>query len=170
MRYVVRETGRSYEDIDELLDDCITGDDVNWDRFEDYINERYGSIYIGGDIYYAYDILDNSGDLDDYRDSYEEDEIESLKDSVEYNLEHAGVGEEVDVGHYTVCLVDDDDDDTGDFDGDEDLFDEETDDVVDVIEQTRQFIQQAAAKEDLSRKVENEQQNNYCALFQTIGM
>ena len=153
MRYKVDD--EIFYDIDSAIDYCIAedyhGDD---DYFEEWVNENWGSICIDGYDYYAYDILDNAGNLGDVRDTYMERMNQDDRENTEYELRHAQVGDDVYCQSYTIEVIGDEE--TEDIDGD------------DAIEMTRRFIAEQKLIKDEAEEEEKKHETDFMELFQVI--
>lgn len=173
MIYRVIEDGFETDDIDSVIDHCVSRDyyDEDDDYYENWVNDNYEGVSIEGTYYSAYEILENFGDLCLVLDEYKDSMTSSAKEEADWDLRHADPGDKIDVQGCTVEVLCDDDLDTGDYDGDEELTHNE--DYVangDLIEELRMKIE---AKKEIDRtEQENNkaQQNNYYDLFQTIGV
>jgi len=114
--------GQRFDDIDDVLDYCIE-DDYHEDddgAFKDWVNNEYSGVSINGEYYEAYDIVEalNSYDLDNLREQYCDEMNDSDKGEARWALEHASDGDYVYVQSYTVHVYNDN---SGDYDGDEEL-------------------------------------------------
>lgn len=161
MKYCVDD--KTFYDINDVIEYCIDSDyHEEDDYFEEWVNDRYGSIEIYGDSYYAYDILNNcdSYALDRLRYAYCEESNDTDIDEARYDLEHASVGDEIDIQRYTVEVLDEsddsDDDDSGDFDGDD-------------IESVRKFVEEQRIIKEQENIEDKKNEDDLMSLFQTIG-
>ena len=111
MKYRVVETGDIFDNIDDVLEACIEDDyHENDDYFEEWINDCYTGVEIGGYEYSAYQILDNAGDLDGFLEDFCESQNEADSENADWELRHAHVGTEVYIQRYTVEVIEDDED------------------------------------------------------------
>ena len=168
MYYKVLETNETYFDIDNVIDACIdeeyhTDED---DYFEEWINDRYGSIDICGDTYYAYDILSEYGHLDYALDEYRESQNDNDRENARYELEHATDCDEVYIQAYTVKCYDDAP--AGDYDGDEDQFYDGSETLDDLVNNIRQFYDDQASLEKMKNEADAKVEDDMMKLFQVI--
>ena len=164
MRYEV--DNEIFYNIEDVLEYCID-DDYHYDDegdLEEWINDRYGYINICGDDYSAYDILRTFEDSNwDYaRDRYCEEKNEQDREDARYELERAEDKEEVEIQNHIVTVYkDDEDNNTGDFDGDTGYREK--------IEAVRQYYEDKKILSDIEAEAEKEVERDVMALFQTIG-
>ena len=159
MRYLVEETNEIYNDIDDVLNDCIEDDyhDMSDDYFEEWINDVYGYVSIGNCEYHAYDVLNAMDDLYNFEEDYCESQNENDRENAYYELKHGRVGEKVYCQNYVIEIIDDE---TGDDDGDED---------IDYVEMTRQYYDEQSCLMKSQEEREKEDEKDLMALFQRIG-
>lgn len=169
MLYRVVNENFTSEDIDDIIDYCVDQEAYldDYDGYEDNVNEEYGSITINGTTYDAYDILDKFEDLNSAMEDYNTMMVDNDIENARYDLRHMDVGDEIYIqGNKVVAeeLDDEDEEDTtGDYDGDE-LIPPEL-----VISDLKEMIQDYAnnCKEEENRI--EEEKTSYLNLFQTVG-
>ena len=155
MRYKVEN--EIFNDIDDAIDYCITDDyHCDDDYFEEWVNDNWGYIEINGYDYYAYDVLNNAGDLDNVLCDFEERMNESDREEAEYALRHSNIGDYVTCQAYDIEIIDDDEDESGDSDGD------------DKIEMTRKFIEEQKQLVETAKEQEKKHDADFMELFQVI--
>ena len=159
MKYLVRETNEVFEDINSVLDYCIDDDyhDRNDDYFEEWINETYEDVHIGGYTYRPYDVLEAMGDLDDFEDSYSESESDNDRDNAYWELKNGSVGEVTYCQRYSIEIIEEE---SGDYDGDED---------IDYVEKTRQYYDEQTCLMKNQEEEEKKNEKDLMTLFQRIG-
>ena len=162
-KYLIEEEDEIYEDVDEAIGRCIEED---WHRdddyFEEWVNNRYNSVEINGEWYEPYDILDNmdQSNLDDLRDEYCENENDNDWDNARYELEHYDVGDRVTVHDRTIQIIEEEDEESGDFDGDEHI--ENVEDVRARLKEKEAFI--------VEQTIQNEkEEKDLMSMFQIVG-
>ena len=156
MRYKVED--EIFDDYRDAVEYCISEDYHEDDDFEEWINDLYGSIEINGTTYWAYDIADNAGDLYDLRREFCESQNERDRDEANYELRNATPGDEIECQSYTIeVLADEGEEETGDFDGDNELL------------LVRQFIEEQKALKKNQVETEKKDEEDIMSLFQKIG-
>ena len=158
MKYCIQETNECFDDYEEAIDACIEDDyHEDDDYFEEWVNNTYGYLEIGGERYYAYDILSamNESDLDCLMDDYCENENEDDRERAMYDLRHASGGDEICVQRYTIEVIDDE---AGDYDGDD----------GDSIETVRKFVEEQKIIQDIAISEERKAENDLMSMFQVI--
>lgn len=161
MRYRIKDTGIVYDEINDAVWGCI---DVDYHRdddyFEEWVNDAYGNIVICGRYYNAYDILDSMDScvltdlLSDFCDSMDESDA----DDAIWELKRAEVGDTVDVQGNTIEVLPDE---TGDYDGDEEV------DML-AIDACRKKIEEQNLKLQQLHDAEKDEEDNYMKMFQVI--
>ena len=156
MRYKVEE--EYFDDINSVLEYCIAEEyHYDDDYFEEWVNDNWGSISIDGYDYYAYDILDRAGDLDNVRGTFMEHMNEGDWEEAEYALNRAQPGDEVDCQCYTIEVLEDEpEEETGDHDGD------------DKLEMTRRFIEEQKLIQESMEEEDKKHETDFMELFQVI--
>ena len=153
MRYKVED--EIFNDIDDAIDYCIADDyHCDDDYFEEWVNDNWGCIEINGYDYYAYDVLNNAGDLDNVLSDFEERMNEDDRNEAQYQLRHSNVGDYVDCQAYTIEVIDDEE--AKDVDGDT------------RIEMTRKFIEEQKIIEKSAKEEELKNEADFMELFQVI--
>ena len=162
-KYYVEEEDEVYEDVEEAIAACIEED---WheddDYFEEWVNERYNSVEINGEWYEPYDILDNmdQSNLDDLRDEYCENENDNDWENARYELEHYDVGRTVDVHNHTIRIIEEEDEGSGDFNGDK---------YIENIEDVRARLKEKEAFK-VEQTIQNEkEEKDLMNMFQIVG-
>ena len=164
MRYHIVDSDQYFDDYEDAVDYCIDYDyHQDDDYFEEWINDCYGSVQIGGYEYSAYDVLDKMNDLSDFLDSYIESQNESDKDNAMYELRHADVGDVIDCQAYSIEVVADEEDEediesTGDYDGDETA-----------IDRARRFYDEQTVLAKQKLEEEQKEEDDMMRLFQVIN-
>lgn len=136
MRYKNIETDYIYDTIDEVLEDCIDPDyHRDDDYFETWVNERYGSIDIYGETYWAYDILQEMStyNLDNLRTDYCDECNDEDRDNIEDELADGEVGDRYDVHNYVIEILPD---------IDEEVTEESIEELRDRINQGKKMIEE----------------------------
>lgn len=155
---IYRVDDEVFYDIDAVLDYCISEDyhSDDYDEFEDWVNEAYGSIDIAGERFYAYNILDKMDESTFYalKDDYCEEENDRDRGDARYELEHAESGDRVECQGYTIYV-------------EEEKGQEEPDN--DVIESTRANLEAERVREIEEQETEINAENEYLKMFQVIG-
>lgn len=154
MKYKVND--EIFDSIDNVLDYCIEdGYHYDDDYFGEWVNDNWGSITIDGFEYYAYDILDNAGDLDSVRDTYAERMNEDDREEAGYQLRHASPGEYVECQRYDIEVLPDEEE-------------PEENDRNETLELTRQFIEDMKCLEESAKAEEQQHELDFMELFQVI--
>lgn len=154
-KYKVVETDEIFEEIDDVIDNCI---DEQWheddDYFEEWVNDMYSGVEICGTYYYPYDIVRNAddGNLDDLLNDFCESQNESDADEARWQLQHNEIGSIVDIQRYEVEIIDDE---AGDTDGDKE---------VDL-----EAIRMSLTSYDDATAEEKKNEEDMMSLFQHIG-
>lgn len=120
MKYKIVENDEIFDNINDVIDACIDEEYHEDDEyFEEWLNDMYSGVEIGNVYYSAYDILDNAGDgnMYDMQRDFCESQNESDEENARWELNRAKGGETIYIQAYTVEVIDEDE--TGDFDGDE---------------------------------------------------
>jgi len=162
MKYIIQETGEEFTDIEAVLRYCIEEDYHEYDDyFEEWLNDLEESATIGGHTFTAYEILNGCDDdmLNDFRNDFCERMNEDDEEEARRELNRADDGDVVEIQRYSVTVVDDEyeDEDAGDYDGDDALF------ALRVrLEQDKEINEAQKAEEE---KTENDLMN----MFQIVG-
>ena len=158
MKYYVKESEETFDDIDEVLDACIDEyyheDD---DYFEEWVNDVYPMITVGPYEYSPYEVLDAMNDLDGIKNDFMESQNENDRDNAYWELEHGNVGDEIYIQAYTIEIIDEE---SGDYDGDED---------VDYVEMTRRYYDEQSSLLKYQEEEEKKTEKDMMDLFQRIG-
>lgn len=153
MIFRVNDYDWTMDTIDEVIDWCIMSDyHEDEDEFKEYINEIYcdQQIEIAGHIYYAFDALkSNQHEYDRLMQEYCEEQNNYDAEEARYELERADNGEVVYIQGYKVTCIDE----SGDYDGDEDVQSEEKIDPVKVVKETLE-MQKIKEEKDFSDLVQ----------------
>ena len=160
MKYKV--DGEIFDTIDDVLDYCID-DDYHWDDdyFKEWVNDRYGYITIYGEDFDAYDILNemNQDILTDLKEDFCDDQNDVDRRNTEYDLQNAEAGYCITCQRYEIEVIEDEEE-TGDFDGDETR--------PCSIEEVRLYLEEQQILKDMAEAENKKNENDMMTLFQVI--
>ena len=160
MKYRVEETDEVYDNIDDVIDACID-EDWHWDDdyFPEWVDENEDHVTINGETYYAYQILSELDDdnLNNLHHDYCEQMNEEDADEARRQLMNASEGDRIEIQNYVVSVVEDDEE-TGDTDGDGSL------------DYLRERIQREIELANSEKAEEKKTENDLMNMFQIVGV
>lgn len=166
MKYKIVETDEVFDCYEDAVDACIDPDYYeDDDYFEEWVNNEYGSIDIGGVRYYAFEIIDrwDDGNYHDLRYEYCRSCNEEDKSEANYELRNAGIGDTVRCQGYEIEVIEDD------FNADGETYSAAEDENTDYLTITRQYIEEQNLLEERKNAKEKEEEEDLMKLFQVIG-
>jgi len=171
MKYYVIENDEVFDNYEDAVDSCIDEDyHSDDDYFEEWVNDTYGSIEIGGDTFWAYDIIYQMGDESYLRDSFCEAQNESDRDEAIWSLRRGDIGDEVECQNCTIRIIEDDEEEREPFvsfnDNDDSVGDIDGDNIIDVC---RQKIEAEKLRLQQVHAAEKTAEDDYMKMFQTLG-
>ena len=154
MQYKVND--EYFDNVDEALDYCID-ETYHWDDddFEDWVNDTEDSVTINGCTYYPYTILEalDTSELEDLHEQFCDQRNREDQDEARWELRNAHVGDEVELQAYTIYVVEDDEEDCSDTDGDM------------TLDELKQRLEEAKRQ----REEELKEEDKVMSMFQIIG-
>lgn len=158
MYFIVTDDNFQSEDIEEILDHCMSVEYYeNDDYIEEWVNEEWNGVTINGVDYYPYDIVERFGNIGDIVDIYCERQYENDKDNYRYDLRHAEDGDTLYIQGCAVVAHED-----GDTDGDN-VF------AGNSLDEVREFVKNMHIKSEKATEETNAEQCNYLNMFQILG-
>lgn len=159
MYYLVdNDPDLKFDDIDSLLDYCVTTDYFmsDEDAFREWIRDN-NSVDIDGNTYDPAEVFYQM-DSAAYQDSWEywaESEVENARDNARYDLRHAAPGDEIYITSYTVVVYEDVEEE------------DEQDCAVDetTIYELRQRLEEQKQQEEEIRQEDTRREASFMQLF-----
>ena len=169
MRYLL-ENGETFEEDqkEDLIEYCIPDDYYadDYDGFNDYLNDEYGSITIEGNTYYAATILSDydEDDYDNAKSTWEAERVENDRELAQDQVASLRVGEHTYIGLYRVEAVEEENEEEEE---EEDCV-RETSRRQSTVEEIKQILSNQYAEEVKQQEENTKLEDSFMKIFTQI--